>query len=199
MQFFSSRAFDNRKKGMKRQKKFTLETLLDIKIFLMFLLDNIRHPIDYPTLVEILMKNVDSLSIDYETCLRELADAGHLLYDKVDGVEYYMISEDGRRIASELYDTLDEEFRERSIKSAIKHISLTQSEAKINAYIEQDPSNRYKVTVEAHDKYGQIMSTTLTVNSRAEAELIKSNYENKPDAVYRGILFAATGRLEFFM
>jgi hypothetical protein len=41
------------------------------------------------------------------------------------------------------------------------------------------------------------MKTSLTVNSKAEAEQIKNNYEQKPDGVYRGVLFSATGRIEY--
>jgi hypothetical protein len=51
--------------------------------------------------------------------------------------------------------------------------------------------------MEAWDKNEEIMSASLTVNSLAEAEMIKKNFESKPDGVYRGILFSATGRLEY--
>jgi hypothetical protein len=53
------------------------------------------------------------------------------------------------------------------------------------------------VTLEANDKWGELMRTSLTVNSLAEAEQIKRNFEAKPDGVYRGVLFSATGRIEY--
>ncbi len=182
---------------MKRQKKFTLNTITDIKVFLLFLLDNIGHPIAYTTVSEILMENVDSMSLDYEECLISLSDEGYLLFDEIDGEKYYMISESGKAISSELYDTLDKEFRERSISYAIKHISLTGSEAKIKTHITEAEAGRHKVTLEAYDKYGQLMSSSMVVNSRSEAEKIARNFENKPDSVYRGILFSMTGRIEY--
>ena len=182
---------------MKRKKEFRLETRTDIKIFLMFLLDNINRPIDYTTISEIIMENVDEVTLDYETSLRELADDGHLLFDEIDGEKYYMISPGGRKVASELYDTLDREFRERSIHYAIRHISLIESGAKIRTSITKTENNRYKVTLEAMGEIGEIMSTSVTVNSRSEAEMIRKNYESKPDAVYRGIFFSITGRLEY--
>ena len=77
---------------MKRQKEFTFNTVTDIKIFLMFLLDNIDRPIDYTTISEILMENVESLTIDYEDCLRQLADEGHLYFEEIDGDKYYKIT-----------------------------------------------------------------------------------------------------------
>ncbi len=182
---------------MKRQKEFTLNTVTDIKIFLMFLLDNIDRPISYTTISEIIMENIDNVTLDYEDCLACLADEGYLFFDEIEGEKYYMISDSGRSVASELYETLDNELRERSIRYAIKHISLSESGAKIKSSIEQTNKKRYRVTLEAYTSDEQIMSTSITVNSRHEAEMIKKNFENKPDAIYRGVLFSLTGRLEY--
>ena len=83
------------------------------------------------------------------------------------------------------------------MRVAIKHISLSKSGAGIKAYITETESHRFRVTLEAYDKYGEMMSTSVTVNSKSEAELIKKNYEAKPDGVYRGVLFSVTGKLEY--
>ena len=182
---------------MKRNKKFGLNTITDLKVFLLFLLDNIRYPIDTDTIMTIVSENTDEITLDYEQCLGELFDSGHLLFDEVDGVKYYMISDKGREVAAELYDSLDRNLREQSLKSAIKHISLAKRGASIKSYIEVTESKKYRVTMEAYDPYGEIMKTSLVVNSQEEAEQIKRNYEAKPDAVYRGVLFSATGRLEY--
>ena len=147
--------------------------------------------------MSIVEENTDEISLDYDQCLGELTDSGHILYDEVEGEKYYMISDKGRVVAAELYDSLDAGFRERSLRSAIKHVSLSKSGASIKAYIENNENGRYRVTMEAKDRFGELMKTTLTVNSLAEAEQIKRNYEAKPDGVYRGILFSATGKIEY--
>ena len=66
---------------MKKQSKFKLQTITDIKIFLLFLLDNIRYPIDYTTLTKIISDNVDEVTFDYERmrsifCLMKLTVRG---------------------------------------------------------------------------------------------------------------------------
>ncbi|MBQ7386540.1 MAG: DUF4364 family protein [Clostridia bacterium] len=182
---------------MKNYQKFGIDTITDLKVFLLFLLDNIRYPVDRTTIMEIILENTDELSIDYDQCLSELSESGHLYYDEVDGEKYYMISDEGRLVASELYDSLDKEFRERSLRSAIKYISLSKNGSSIKAYVEVTETKRYRVTLEAYDSQGEIMKTSLTVNSRTEAEAIKHNFESKPDGVYRGVLFSATGRIEY--
>lgn len=182
---------------MRKSKDFALRTTTDIKVFLLFLLDNIAYPIDHTTIMSIVEENTDEISFDYTECLNQLVASEHLLFDEVDNERYYMISDKGRMVASELYDSLDKNFRERSLRCAIKHISLSKSGARINAYITETESKRYKVTMEAFDRYGEVMSTSVTVNSKREAEQIKNNFEAKPDGVYRGVLFSVTGRLEY--
>ena len=181
---------------MKSNEQFTFNSLTDIKIFLTFILDYLDRPLDYTTLSKIIMDNVENPSLDFEESLHQLSVDGHIYYEEIDNEKYYMISEQGRRLASELYDTLDESLRERSLRAAAKHISFAESGTRTKTRIEQTDSKRFKVTVEAYSRMGQIMSVSMLVTSRAEAEDICKKYENRPDAVYRGVLFALTGRLE---
>ena len=182
---------------MRKYKEFGLNTITDLKVFILFLLDNIKYPIEESTIMSIVQDNVDDISFDYEQCLNELADSGHLLFDEYEGIKYYMISDKGRMVSTELYDSLDAGFRERSLRTAIRYVSLENSGASIKTRIEDGDGGRHKVTMEVRDRHGEIMKTSLTVNSLAEAEAIKANFEGKPTAVYRGILFAATGKIEF--
>ena len=182
---------------MGKKKKFTLRTMTDIKVFILFLLNNIGYPIDHTAVIGMVSENTEEIIIDYDECLRELSDDGHLLYDEYNGEKYYMISDTGRMIASELYDSLDKEFRERSLRYAAKYTSLSKNGSTISATVTEAEGKRYKVTMRASDSIGEVLCATITVNSREEAETIKRNYEAKPEGVYRGILFSATGRLEF--
>ncbi len=180
-----------------KKKEFALNTTTDMKVFLLFILDNIGYPLEHETIINIVRENTDEISLDYDECLRQLVASEHLLFDEFDDERYYMISDKGRLVAAELYDSLDKSFRERSLRVAIQHISLSKNGASIRAYITETESKRFRVTLEAFDKYGEVMSTSVTVNSRNEAETIKRNYEAKPDGVYRGVLFSVTGRLEY--
>ena len=172
--------------------------MTDIKIFLLFILDSIGYPIDHTSLIGIVSENTDEILLDYDECLGELTDAGHLLFDEIEGEKYYMISDTGRLIARELYDSLDEAFREQSLRYAAKYTSLSKTGARIKATVTECENHRYKVTMSASDGNEEYMNVSVTVSSRAEAERIKQNYETKPDGVYRGVLFSVTGRLEFF-
>ncbi len=182
---------------MKNRREQVLKTETDIKVFLLFLLDNIGYPLEYEVLMSIVEENTDEISLDYGECLTRLVESGHLILDDLDGDSYFSISDKGHMIASELYDTLDKSFRERSLRAAIQYISLTDSGKSINSYITETESGRYKVTMEAADRFGEVMSVSVTVNSKQDAEMIKKNYDAKPDGVYRGVLFSVTGKLDY--
>ncbi len=181
---------------MKKEKKFTLRQETDIKVFLLYLLDHISYPIDYKTLSEIIAENTDEIIIDYSECLDGLVDRGHLLFDEIDGEKYYMISETGRELAAMLYDRLDAQFLEKVQKYIAKYMSLYRSGARVKTGITEN-GNRFTVSMEISNSSGHLISTSLTVSSRTEAEKIKKNFDEKPGGVYRGILFSATGRLEY--
>lgn len=182
---------------MAKKKEFKLVTMTDIKVFLLFLLDNIGYPIDHSSLIGMVAENTDEIIIDYDECLRDLADKGHLLFDEIDGEKYYMISESGRSVASELYDTLDKEFRERSLKIAIKHLSLTQRGVSVKSSITEAPGKRFTVNMQITDSLGELMSTSVTVTARSEAERIRTNFESRPYSIYRAFLLSLTSRVEY--
>ena len=182
---------------MKKDKDLILKTTTDIKVFLLFLLDNISGPIDRTTLIDIVEENTGEISFDYDECLHQLVESEHVYFDEVLSERYYMISEKGRMVAAELYDSLDKSFREHSLRSAIRRISFSDEGRGINAYVTETDTKRYRVTLEAFDRFGEVMSLSVTVNSKAEAEKIKTAYEAKPDSVYKGVLFSVTGKLDF--
>jgi hypothetical protein len=182
---------------MKKRKDLILKTETDIKVFLLFLLDNIGYPLEYEVILSIVAENTDDISLDYSRCLTELAETGHLEIDMLDEDSYFSITPKGRMVAAELYDTIDKGFRERSLKSAIQYISLTDSGRSISSTITETEARRFVVTLEASDRFGEVMSVSVTVNSREEAETIKKNYDAKPEGVYRGVLFSVTGKLDY--
>lgn len=181
---------------MKKPKEFEIRTNVDIKVFLLFILDNVGYPMEHDTIMDVVADTTE-LSLDYDAALGQLVAGKMVCFDEIEDETYYMITDKGRMVASELYDTLDPGFREKALKSTIRHISLLESGAQIKSFVTKTESGRYKVTVQAFDQYGEKMSTSITVNSMQEAQTIRQNYEGKPDAVYRGVLFALTGRLEF--
>ncbi|MBR2343353.1 MAG: DUF4364 family protein [Clostridia bacterium] len=182
---------------MKKQNEFRLNTTTDIKVFLLFILDSLGYALEHRAIIEIAEENTGEITFDYDECLRQLVASDHLLYEDFGDERYYMISDKGHIVATELYDTLDKSFRERSLRFAARHVSLDKRGARTSSSVSVAEGGRYRVTLRISDHFGELMSTAVTVNSREEAEQIKRAFDSKPDGVYRGVLFSVTGKLEF--
>ncbi|MCQ2413986.1 MAG: DUF4364 family protein [Clostridia bacterium] len=182
---------------MAKGKEYELKSLTDIKIFILFILDTMRYPVDTTTLRNVIFENIVTPSTEYEECLNALVDDGHVIHDAIDGEDYYMVSETGRRISAELYDTLDPVFRERSRRSAMKYFSLADKGAKTYGTIREADHSRFEVELVAEDSFGKIMDVKLWMNSREEAENVQRSFEVSPDSVFRGVMFSATGKMTY--
>ncbi len=183
---------------MKKKKEFTLKTVTEIKVFILYLLDHIAYPIDHSTLINIIADTTSDISLSYDAALRELSVSAHLVYDEIDGEKYYMVSDMGKMVAKELYDTIDRELLEKSIAVAGKHLSFANSGVKTSASILEREDKRFTVTLAAEDNEGELLNMRLTVKSRLEAEKIRSNFESHPERIYRGMLYSVTGLSEYF-
>lgn len=178
---------------------FVLESMTDIKVFLLFLLDNIRYPIDRTTLIDIVAENTGEIIFDYEECLRELTDSGHILADEVDGEHYYMISDTGHAVAVELYDSLPADFREQSLRSVARLLSVARDGVHRTSSVSDTPDHKFRVSLAADSSRGEIFSFSVTVPTAAEAEKIRERFAEMPDAVYHGLLVAVTGDVHYVL
>ena len=182
---------------MKNNKEHGFTSISDLKVFLLYVLDHLRYPVEEETVLYIAAQNTNVISLDYNQCLAELADTEHVLTDEFEGTRYYMISDKGRATVAALYDALDKSFLDRCTASVARYLSLKKKEITVKSFIEDAEAGRFRVTLEASDKYGHLMRTAITVNSMAEAIEIKNNYDMRPDGVYKGILFSVTGKMDF--
>ena len=180
-----------------KKSKFTLKSETDIKVFLLFILEYMRQPVERTTLIDIVYDNTDEMTINYDECLESLVDSGHIYPERAFDETYYIITDSGKLVANELFDSLPQDFRERSLKIAIKHLSLIKRGATPHTKIEETEGTRYKVTLTLSDAEGDIFTSSFTVSSRSEAEKIRTHFENSPESVYRGVFFSATGGYEY--
>ena len=119
----------------------------EIKIFILYLLDKIGYPLDYPSIGSIMMQDGIVNFFDFAQCFFSLVDAGHireLISDKRaakileitpdseeeagldDDPVLYEVTETGRHVAEALSGNLMVSVREKSYRSALRHLSFAK-------------------------------------------------------------------------
>ena len=171
----------------------------EIKIFILFLLDEICYPLDDVTIGRIVQENGYVEMFPFAECFSELVEQGLISEDEMNGVHYYSIAENGHMVAVELQDSLTEPIRRKSSQSAARILSLYKRKAKLFSKIEPAENGRYRVLVSITEKGIELFHTTLLVSSEAQAKQIKEHFRLHPEEVYRGIFTVLTGEMGYLL
>ena len=204
----------------------------EIKIFILYLLDKIGYPLDYPSIGTIMIKDGVVNFFDFAECFFALVEAGHIREIYPDGDapaadtfpddpnvapfdgapeekdssdedaarprKLYEVTETGHRVAIGLGDSIMGSVRERSYASALRHLSLKKRGAKIESSSTPD-GDGYTVNCTVTDKDGCALDLKIRADSRYQADRMTSNFEERPEVVFRGIVALLSGDVNFII
>ena len=169
----------------------------DIKIFVLYLLDNIHYPLDYDTIHDIVVQDEYVGYFDFAECFAELLDAGHIREEITNGIALYMITDMGSQVAVQLQSSLLAPIREKSLKSALRILSFQKSKAEIKSVVTKREDGRYAFSCSIVQDNVPTMELSLVVDSQEKAEKMKTNFLDKPEVVYKGILAMAACEVDY--
>ncbi|MDD6980987.1 MAG: DUF4364 family protein [Clostridia bacterium] len=184
---------------MKKKKMIWDKT--DLKVFVLCLLDEMQHPMTYNAIVDTVMDCGCVEGFDFAECFSELRDLGHVIWDELDGVSYYMISASGSMVARELRGSLDKELLKTAGIAAARHLQLAKMGVMLHATVKENPDGRFTVSFRIDNGgHGALLDLSATVATREEADAIRNHCENMPaEKVYRAIRAVISGEIDYFM
>lgn len=171
----------------------------DVKIFILFLLDNINYPLDYSTIYDIVSESGYVRDFDFAECFSQLREQGHILEDTEGGVTYYIISNTGKIVAAELQSNLLLSLREKSLKLAMRYLSFQKRGATASSSIEKRSDGKYTLHCEIKEPVGDILRVDLCISSRLQAEDMKKKFDKEPESVYRRLLAVMSADADYVL
>jgi len=191
----------------------------EIKIFILYLLDKIGYPLDYPSIGSIMMQDGIVNFFDFAQCFFALVDAGHIREivsdqntsyahyiregeeeNEAEGLSdstiLYEVTETGRQVAGVLSDSLMISIREKSYRSALRHLSFARKGAYIDQKYRPDGEG-FLVTCSIKDKNGVIMDLTVRADSEYQLRRMLNNYAERPEVVFRGVVALLQGDVNY--
>ena len=184
---------------MKKKQELELWNKTDVKIFILFLLDNLNYPLDLATIDRIIVETGYVRPFDFTECFSELLEVGQVLEDDLGGERVYQISSVGRMVAGELQSEILDTIRRESSLCAARLLSLHRRGATLSTDIEEREDGKLLVRLSITDRDGVMLETVCAVPSRRQAEQICLNFERKPEKSYRGILSVLTGEVDYLL
>ena len=176
----------------------------NVKIFVLYLMENINYPLDFTTLNDIVMQTDYVMYLDFAEAFHEMLDM-ELILEIIDGGnKYYMVSEKGRCVAQELHSDILTSILDQSLACALRYLDFKKRGIEGHCSSTKRDDGRYDVTCTFTEKRpGQgterrvIFTTTLAVDSENRAERMKKNFMERPDVIYRGVIALLSGNVNF--
>ena len=170
-----------------------LTTAQEIKILLCYMLHSVGQPIHRDQVTEIVVGGGMANYFDTEEAIEELLRLQHLVQSE-DRLIATTVT--GGQIGESLATRIPYTLRERSVKSALLLLRRRRIEAENRVAITPQEEGGFRVTCSVMDGERELLSVSLPVVDKFQAEQIKERFLTDPSLLYRSNLSVLTGGAE---
>ena len=171
----------------------------NVKIFVLYLMQNINYPMDYITVNDIVMQNDYVLYLDFAESFHEMLDAGliEVVGQNEAGDDLYAVSPKGRLVATELHGEIHMALLQKGLSCALRYLDFRKRGITISCRVEKREDGRFDVICIVNEKGSPILTTSLVVDNEKFARKMEDNFREHPEIVYRGIVSLVAGNINF--
>lgn len=177
----------------------TIGSKRNVKIFVLFLMENINYPMDFVTINDIVMQTDYVMYLDFAESFNELVDAG--LIDYIEGSnkdeKVYFVTQKGKTVARELNSDILSSILDKSLEAAFRYLDFRKRGIFPDAVCKLRPDGRYDLTCSIFEHKERIFEITLVVDTLNRAERMKKYFFERPEVIYRGNLALMTGKMNY--
>ncbi len=188
----------------------------DIKIFILYLLKNMKYPLDFNTISDIVVQDEFVSYFDFAECFAELLDLGTIEQIRVgDEIiteasigqngrpekknELYRITEDGQRVVEQLHSSLLGMIKEKSLKSAMRLLSFKSRGSDVRCNFSERAEGGFDLHCEVIENHGTILEINLVVETKQQLDAMMYNFNERPEIIYRGVVSLLTGDINYLI
>lgn len=172
----------------------------NVKIFLLYLMENVRIPVDYTTLNDMVMQTDYVMYLDFAECFYALLDDGLItaLPQEKEGEDpRYIVTDKGRMIAEQLHTELLPTILEQSLQCALRYLNFKQRGIETHCSVRKLPDGTAEFTCSINEGDRVLFSTTVNVDSVLRAQQMEKNFNERPEAIYKGMWSLLCGNVNY--
>ena len=175
----------------------------DVKIFILYVMRHIGYPLEYATLIDLILGGGAVRYFDFVECFYELVDAGNVLRcdPEREGEfrtdEKFVITERGRTVADALGSDLVTYIRDKSLKRALQYLSFKENGTKMKLDIRSLHDQRSTVDFSLTRDGETFFSIHVISDNEKQTEQIRQTLDNAPEGIYKSILAVIAGDADY--
>lgn len=161
----------------------------DIRILVCYIMQSVNAPLSKADIESIMQANSLANYFEITDAISSLVSHKHITENENGEL---LITDTGREIANTLDATLPLSVRDKALEVALKMMAKSRN-AKENKVDIAKENDGFKVTCHISGGTNDLMSISLFVPDKKQAEMVKSNFHDNPTRVYEILLAALTG------
>lgn len=171
-----------------------LRTKDEIRILICYLLTSVDTPLAKGDLISIAVENGLANYFELADAIAEMTENGIIAVSGEDGA-LCSPTEKGRMISKQLDSELPATVRRKALRAAINLLAKQKRERENRVEISPE-GNGYRVACHISGGETDLMNFSLSVPDLAQANVVKANFQESPETVYRMMLALVTGELD---
>ena len=170
-----------------------------VKVFVLYLMQNVGHPMDYVTVNDIIMQTDYVAYLDFAESFSELEDGG--LVESVGrnaaGEATYTVTAKGRTVVESMQDSILPSILEESLACALRHLDFTRRGVKATSSTAPAPSGGFDFRCVLTLQGSTLLDITLHTDSATRAAIMEARFRQSPEQVYRAAVALLTGNADY--
>ena len=177
----------------------TIGAKRNVKIFVLYLLENINYPLELCEISDIVMQTDYVLFLDFAESFNELIDAGLVDEIQSDEKKLYIVNARGRTVARTLKSDVLSTMLDKALEAALRYLDFGRRGITSECEIVRSDimTGECDLHCVLYENKKIIFEATLHADSRDRAERMKENFENRPDIVFRGFTALMAGNVNY--
>ncbi len=177
----------------------TIGAKRNVKIFVLYLMQNINYPLDLFTISDIVMQTDYVLFLDFAESFNEMTDAGLIAPVESDGNTLYEVTDKGRTVAQSLRSDVLSSMLDKAMSAALRYLDFSRRGVVCTSeIINADPATGgCDVHCVITEKKKVIFEATLHADSADRARRMKENFDSRPEVIYRGYTALLSGNVNY--
>lgn len=162
----------------------------DIKLLICYILSSIKSGLSKEDLVSVLQENNLANYFEINSAISELLKSKNIESTE-ENPNLYTVTDSGKIVSSQLYSSLPIAIRDKALNATIKLLAKIKRETENTVSI-KEIKNGYQLNCKISGGDVDLLSFSLYVPDRLQADTVKENFQSNPDIIYECVLAVLT-------
>ena len=172
----------------------------NVKIFVLYLMQNIGYPMDYITINEISIHSDLIFYMDFADAFYEMVEDGlieELPPEKEGGEALYRPTMKGICVAEELKSEILPSILDDALSGALRYLDFKKRKVTVHCQITKCPEGGYYIHCDMLEKKKKLLDVTLWADSENRALRMEEQFRSRPEVIYRGVTALLAGKVDY--